>query len=219
VVSFGLDASSDSHLGLLSREGETWLARGATPLLPLRSLKIAGLHNAANALAAIALADAAGIPAAGILAALRSFPGLAHRCEWVAEHDGVSWINDSKGTNVGATLAALQGLEGPLVWLGGGQGKGQDFRALAEPLSGKARLAILFGTDAEAIERDLGERVKTLRVPDLGRAVAQARINAQPGDRVLLSPACASLDQFENYEERGHYFRELVLALARRAKR
>lgn len=213
VVSFGLDASSGHHYGLAQPDGATALARGATSLLALRELRIAGLHNAANALAAIALAEAAGIAEAGILAALRSFPGLAHRCEWVAEQNGVSWINDSKGTNVGATLAALQGLEGPLVWLGGGQGKGQDFRALAEPLSRKARLAIVFGADAEAIQRDLGGQVKTVRVADLAEAVAAAQSAAKPGDRVLLSPACASLDQFKNYEERGSRFRALVHAL------
>ncbi len=214
VVSFGLDAPGRGHYGLIQHDGEPWAARGDTPLFPLASLKIEGLHNAANALAAFALAEAAGLNEAGVFAALFSFPGLAHRCEWVADLDGVSWINDSKGTNVGATLAALQGLQGPLVWLAGGQGKGQDFTALRAPLAEKARIAILFGQDAGAIQKDLGGRVEVKRVDDLAAAVTAARAVARHGDRVLLSPACASLDQFKNYEERGARFRALVRELS-----
>lgn len=214
VISFGLEPSGKGHYGLIDHEGGRWAARGDTPLFPIGSLKIEGLHNVANALAAFALAEAAGINEAGIFKALFSFPGLAHRCEWVADVDGVSWINDSKGTNVGATLAALQGLQGPLVWLAGGQGKGQDFTALRAPLVDKARIAILFGEDAAAIEKALAGRVAVRRVDDLAAAVAAARQLAHHGDRVLLSPACASLDQFRNYEERGARFRELVRSLA-----
>ena len=233
IVSFGLDQPAPGHYGLIEQGGETWLAAppqgeaqagaqaGArqqasssrippSPLLPLSALKIQGLHNAANALAALALADAAGIAREGSLRALRQFKGLPHRCEWVAEVGGVTWINDSKGTNVGASLAALQGLSGPLVWLGGGQGKGQDFTALRGPLKDKARAAILFGTDAARIERDLGGALPVKRVPDLAAAVDEARKLAQAGDRVLLSPACASLDQFRNYEERGARFAALA---------
>ena len=213
VVSFGPDAPSKGHYGLIEHDGETWAARGETPLFPISSLKIEGLHNAANALAAFALAEAAGLNEAGMFKALFSFTGLAHRCEWVADLDGVSWINDSKGTNVGATMAALQGLQGPLVWIGGGQGKGQDFTALRAPLKAKARLAILFGQDAAAIEHDLAGQVPVQRVDDLAAAVLAARTAAQHGDRVLLSPACASLDQFKNYEQRGAVFRARVLEL------
>ncbi|MBA4285184.1 MAG: UDP-N-acetylmuramoyl-L-alanine--D-glutamate ligase [Xanthomonadaceae bacterium] len=211
-------AGQGSDEGAQSRQGrqgtaDLWAARGETPLFPIASLKIEGLHNAANALAAFALAEAAGLNEAGMFAALFSFPGLAHRCEWVADLDGVSWINDSKGTNVGATLAALQGLQGPLVWIGGGQGKGQDFSALRAPLKDKARIAILFGQDAAAIERDLAGQVAVQRVDDLAAAVLAARAAARHGDRVLLSPACASLDQFRNYEQRGAVFRARVLEL------
>lgn len=233
IVSFGLDAPAPGHYGLIEQGGEVWLAgppEGAaahagalqqssssrippSPLLPLGALRIQGLHNAANALAALALADAAGIPRQGSLRALGAFKGLPHRCEWVAETGGVTWINDSKGTNVGASLAALQGLSGPLVWLGGGQGKGQDFTALRGPLKDKARAAILFGADAARIERDLGGALPVKRVPDLDAAVQEAHQLAQAGDRVLLSPACASLDQFRNYEERGARFAALVRAL------
>jgi UDP-N-acetylmuramoylalanine--D-glutamate ligase len=210
VVSFGLDAPMKGHYGLVDADGRSWLACGDDKLLPLAALKIPGLHNVANALASLALADAAGIAREASLAALRRFQGLPHRCEWVAEGGGVVWINDSKGTNVGATLAALQGLAGPLVWLGGGQGKGQDFTALRAPLAAKARAAILFGEDADRIEQDLGRGLPIRRAADLAAAVALARQLAQEGDRVLLSPACASLDQFKNYEERGAVFRELV---------
>ncbi len=213
VVSFGPDAPGKGHYGLIQHDGETWAARGETPLFPIASLKIEGLHNAANALAAFALAEAAGLNEAGMFAALFSFPGLAHRCEWVADIDGVSWINDSKGTNVGATLAALQGLQGPLVWIAGGQGKGQDFSALRAPLKDKARIAILFGQDAALIERDLAGQVAVKRVDDLAAAVIAAKQAAQHGDRVLLSPACASLDQFKNYEQRGADFRARVLEM------
>ncbi len=229
IVSFGLDAPAPGHYGLIEQGGETWLA--APPqdepqagvgqqasssrippaaLLPLSALRIQGLHNAANALAALALADAAGIPREGSLRALRAFKGLPHRCEWIAEVGGVTWINDSKGTNVGASLAALQGFSGPLLWLGGGQGKGQDFTALRGPLKDKARAAIVFGEDAARIERDLGGALPVKRVPDLAAAVTEARKLAQAGDRVLLSPACASLDQFRNYEDRGAQFAALV---------
>lgn len=218
IVSFGLDEAGAGHYGLATREGERWLtapdpaSRESVPVLPVRDLRIQGLHNVANALAALALADAAGIERKASLAALAIFGGLPHRCEWVMEKDGVTWINDSKGTNVGATLAALQGLDGPLIWLGGGQGKGQDFSALRDPLQHKARAAIVFGQDAARLEQDLGRAVPLHRVADLKAAVALARELSKVGDRVLLSPACASLDQFRNYEQRGAVFRELVRA-------
>jgi UDP-N-acetylmuramoylalanine--D-glutamate ligase len=235
LVTFGLDAPAAGHYGLVEIDGRKWLAApgGVTadtktairsgdsaaaagesrPLLPLDALRIQGTHNAANALAALALADAVGMPRAASLRALREFAGLPHRCQWVGRFGGVDWINDSKGTNVGATLAALQGFDGPLVWIGGGQGKGQDFGALREPLRAKARGAIVYGEDAARLQQDLAGAVTLERVPDLAAAVARAQRLAQAGDRVLLSPACASLDQFRNYEERGRRFAELVCAL------
>jgi UDP-N-acetylmuramoylalanine--D-glutamate ligase len=223
VVSFGFDAPGEGHYGLVESEGAPWLARGGErepqPLLPLSSLRIHGRHNAANALAAFALAQAAGVPEVAIFQALCRFPGLPHRCQWVADVEGVAWINDSKGTNVGATLAALHGFDGPLVWIGGGQGKGQDFSALRAPLAAKARAAVVFGQDAPRLEQNLKGAVPLVRVPDLAAAVSAAHELAQRGDRVLLSPACASLDQFQNYEERGARFCEQVRALAARAAR
>jgi UDP-N-acetylmuramoylalanine--D-glutamate ligase len=217
-VSFGLDAplpgSEPPQYGLVKAGGEDWLACGAERLLKVSELRIHGLHNAANALAALALADAAGIPRGASLAVLREFRGLRHRCEWVAESGGVAWFNDSKGTNVGATLAALAGLPEPIVWLGGGQGKGQDFTPLAPVLAQKGRAAIVFGQDAALIERALAGALPVHREADLAASVRRAHGLARPGDRVLLSPACASLDQFASYEERGERFCTLVRELA-----
>lgn len=214
LVSFGLDAPEENDYGLREHDGELWLCAGASRLAPYSSLKIQGLHNAANALAALALADAAGIAREHSLRALTEFAGLPHRCAFVAETRGVVWLDDSKGTNVGATLAALQGLSGPIVWLGGGQGKGQDFSPLAEPLAQKGRAAVLFGQDAQAIEDAILGALPVYREADLQAAVLRAQSLAQAGDRVLLSPACASLDQFRNYVERGQRFAQAVKALA-----
>ncbi|HEU0198272.1 MAG TPA: UDP-N-acetylmuramoyl-L-alanine--D-glutamate ligase [Nevskiaceae bacterium] len=213
AVSFGLDAPRAGQYGLVGADGERWLARGEEPLLPLAALKIVGLHNAANALAALATAEAAGIDRVAALSALRAFKGLPHRCEWVAECRHVAWINDSKGTNVGATLAALAGLSRPLVWLGGGQGKGQDFSPLRGPLAAHGRAALLFGQDADQLEAVLAGALPIERVANLDAALARAAALAQPGDCVLLSPACASLDQFPNYKVRGQRFRDGVHAL------
>ena len=222
-VSFGLDAplagagaphGRDPQYGLVKVGGEDWLACGDERLLKVSELKIYGLHNAANALAALALADAAGIARAASLAVLREFKGLRHRCEWVAEVNGVQYFNDSKGTNVGATLAALAGLPEPIVWLGGGQGKGQDFAPLKPVLAQKAHAAILFGQDAAQIERALTDALPIYREQTLEASVRRARTVARRGDRVLLSPACASLDQFRDYEERGEKFCAYVRGLA-----
>jgi UDP-N-acetylmuramoylalanine--D-glutamate ligase len=212
-VSFGLDAPLAGQYGLVKAGGEDWLAFGTERLLKVSELKIYGLHNAANALAALALADAAGIPRAASLAVLREFQGLRHRCERVAEVNGVAYFNDSKGTNVGATLASLAGLPEPIVWLGGGQGKGQDFAPLKPVLAQKAHAAILFGQDAALIERALSGALPVYREADLAASVKRAHAVARRGDRVLLSPACASLDQFRNYEERGETFCALVRGL------
>jgi UDP-N-acetylmuramoylalanine--D-glutamate ligase len=214
VISFGLDAPMAGEYGLVKKDGEDWLAVGQERLLPVRELKIYGLHNAANALASLALADAVGIPRPASLALLREFSGLRHRCEWVADVGGVTYFNDSKGTNVGATLASVSGMPGPLVWLGGGQAKNQDFSPLRTPLAQKGRAAILFGQDAGLIETVLADALPVYREPDLAASVRRAHKVAQPGDQVLLSPACASLDQFQNYEERGDQFCAQVRELA-----
>lgn len=169
-------------------------------------LRIQGLHNVGNALAALALANAVGIPDSASFRSLMEFPGLPHRCEFVARRNDITWLNDSKGTNVGSTLAALNGLDAPIVWLGGGQGKGQDFKPLAKPLAEKGRAALLFGQDAQAIEDAIFGALPVYREADMTSALRRAKSLAQSGDRVLLSPACASLDQFRNYVERGERF-------------
>lgn len=210
VVSFGLGApGGDPEYGLVEHLGERWLA-GPAPVMPLGALRIQGLHNATNALAALALADAVGIARDASRNALAAFRGLPHRCEFVAQRHGVTWLNDSKGTNVGSTLAALQGLDAPIVWLGGGQGKGQDFGPLARPLAEKGRAALLFGQDAQAIENAILGALPVYREADMNAALQRARSIARAGDRVLLSPACASLDQFRNYVERGERFASWV---------
>jgi UDP-N-acetylmuramoylalanine--D-glutamate ligase len=202
TVSFGLQPGSGTDYGL---DGD-WLCRGSERLVRMGELRIYGLHNVANALAALALAEAAGVPRAASLQALRSFGGLPHRCEFVAEQQGVRYFNDSKGTNVGSTLAAVNGLPAPIIWLGGGQGKGQQFTALREALARKGRAAVLFGQDAALIERDILGALPVYREPDMSAALRRARSLARPGDQVLLSPACASFDQFRNYEDRGAHF-------------
>ncbi|NGY05797.1 UDP-N-acetylmuramoyl-L-alanine--D-glutamate ligase [Solimonas terrae] len=214
AISFGLDAPEAEQYGLRALPDGPALARGDAGVLPLAELKIFGLHNAANALAALALADAVGIARAASVAALRSFGGLPHRCEFVARVAGVDYFNDSKGTNVGSTLAALNGLPAPIVWLGGGQGKGQSFVDLRDALARKGRAAVLFGEDAAVIERDVHGALPIWCEADMGGALRRARSLAEPGDRVLLSPACASFDQFKSYVDRGEQFRAAVRELA-----
>ncbi|MGH8379175.1 MAG: UDP-N-acetylmuramoyl-L-alanine--D-glutamate ligase [Gammaproteobacteria bacterium] len=213
-VSFGLDAPGSRDYGIVVHNRQRWLARGDEKLLPAEALRIRGDHNLANALAALALGEAAGLPTAAMLAGLREFPGLPHRMEHIADVNGVSWYDDSKGTNVGATLAAASGLKGPLVLIAGGDGKGQDFTPLAQALGGKTRAAILLGKDAAAMETAIAARVPVMRVKDMDAAVQTAARLAQPGDLVLLSPACSSLDMFENFEHRGRVFAQAVRRLA-----
>jgi UDP-N-acetylmuramoylalanine--D-glutamate ligase len=221
-VSFGLNAPERAEdFGLLRIDGELWLAQGTTPLLALKELPLAGLHNAANALAALALARALDLPYAPLLAALREFKGLPHRVERVAEIGGVAYYNDSKGTNVGATVAALAGFAelaargARVVLIAGGEGKGQNFAPLAGPVSRYARAVVLIGRDAELIAAALGASgVPLERAASMEQAVAQARAQAHAGDAVLLSPACASFDMFRNYPHRGEVFAACVRSLA-----
>lgn len=193
------------------------LCVGGTPWLSAGQLKLVGRHNQANVLAAFAMGMAGGLPRDAMVAAACAFPGLPHRCQWVVERDGVRWINDSKGTNVGATLAALEGLEPKVVLLAGGQAKGGDFRPWREPLMSKGRAVLLFGQDAAQIASDLAgldQHIVMRDVGELAQAVAEADDLARPGDSVLLSPGCASFDQFSGYVERGERFTELARELA-----
>lgn len=217
TVWFGADrASGDEDFGLQCEGGKTWLTRGQELLLDSSRMKLAGRHNAMNALAALALGRAIGCPLAPMVDALARFAGLPHRMELVARRrDGVCYYNDSKGTNVGATVAALEGLDRPAVLIAGGDGKGQDFSPLREPLSRHGRAVVLIGRDAPQIADALtGLDIPVQRSETLQLAVREADGLAQPGDAVLLSPACASLDMFRNYADRGRQFVDAVLQLA-----
>ena len=217
IVTFGLDLSpGEQDFGLVEREGEPWLAQGRHALMAMGELPLAGRHNAANALAAIALATAVGLPAEPMVRALRRFRGLPHRVERVAEFGGVAFYDDSKGTNVGATLAALQGLSRKVALIAGGEGKGQDFAPLKAAAEEHARAVVLIGRDALLIEAALrGVTTPILHAADMGSAVRMAFAASRPGDAVLLSPACASFDMFRNYAHRAEVFVAAVRALAR----
>ncbi|KPK56069.1 MAG: UDP-N-acetylmuramoylalanine--D-glutamate ligase [Thiotrichales bacterium SG8_50] len=215
VLRFSLTSAEGDTYGVHTVNGRTWLCQGGSDILPVDELRIAGLHNVANALAALALGDAAGLEREATLQTLRSFPGLPHRSQWVADIDGVAWYDDSKGTNVGATLAALQGIPGDkVVLIAGGLGKGADFTPLRAPLLQRGRALVLIGQDAAAIAAAVADAVPVLTATTMEEAVAEARRLAMPGDCVLLSPACASFDMFRNYEHRGEVFCQAVRGLA-----
>jgi len=224
IVTFGLNTPREAtDFGLLKVFDEYWLARGMTPFMAARELQIAGFHNAANALAALALTSSIGCRCTQTLPVLKTFTGLAHRMERVASIDGVTFYDDSKGTNVGAASAALEGFArgleatgGKVVLIAGGDGKQQDFRPLRTAIVGTARAVVLIGRDAVRIEGALaGSGVAIERSGTMREAVDAAFRAARPGDVVLLSPACASFDMFENYKHRGRVFRTAVEELER----
>jgi UDP-N-acetylmuramoylalanine--D-glutamate ligase len=206
-------AGAPADFTLIVDGGRRLLARSGEALLDTARMKISGLHNAANALAALALGEAAGLPYPAMLAALESFPGLPHRSAWVADVDGVRYVDDSKGTNVGATIAAVAGCTRPVVLIAGGDGKGQDFAPLAAALRGKLRHAVLIGRDGPALARVLAGVCGCESAASMPEAVRAAAASARAGDVVLLSPACASLDMYKSYVERGEVFAAAVRAL------
>ncbi|MFZ4789916.1 MAG: UDP-N-acetylmuramoyl-L-alanine--D-glutamate ligase [Candidatus Competibacteraceae bacterium] len=210
VRRFTLAEPAAGEFGLRRADGETWLAYGRERWIAAAELKISGDHNWANALAALAMGQALGWQREGMRVALREFTGLAHRTALVLDRDGVRWFDDSKGTNVGATVAAVRGLPGQIVLIAGGDGKNQDFTPLRAALAGKARAVVLIGRDAPLIAAALGDSVPLHPAANLDRAVTVAAELAQPGDSVLLSPACASFDMFSGYEERGAMFAAAV---------
>jgi UDP-N-acetylmuramoylalanine--D-glutamate ligase len=218
-VGFGLRApAGEAEFGLLERGDGTWLARGAIPLLPVGEVRIKGRHNLANALAAVAMGEACGLVLPAMLEALRTFRGLAHRTVLIAERNGVRWFDDSKGTNPGATVAALTGLIDPgrsarAVLIAGGDCKGADFQGLAATVARTARAVVLIGRDAPMIERAIAGLVAVEHAADMDAAVRLAARLAHPGDSVLLSPGCASFDMFDNYEHRGRAFAAAVQGL------
>lgn len=214
VVGFSVQTDPGAEYCAVRERSDIALVRRGRRLVAMGELRITGLHNAANALAALALGETLGLAEGACLEALRGFRGLPHRSQWVADRAGVRWVDDSKGTNVGATIAAVAGMSGPLVLIGGGDGKGQDFEPLADAFRGKVRHAILIGRDARRLAGALAGACPIEFAPDLDDAVARAARIAQPGDTVLLSPACASLDMFRDYAERGDVFAAAVQRLA-----
>jgi len=219
VISYGSDEPSSQNAWGLRRDAsnQLCLARGDAFILPVDEISMKGRHNWMNALATCALAELLAIPMDVCVSVLKRFSGLPHRCQKIRTLDDVVWINDSKGTNVGATESAIAGLgpstQGKLVLIAGGQGKGGDFQALRQPISGHVRALVLIGEDARLLDEALGDVVQVYHAASLDDAVKQAKSCAEPGDAVLLSPACASFDMFDSFNHRGEVFTALVEAL------
>jgi UDP-N-acetylmuramoylalanine--D-glutamate ligase len=217
-ISFCMQAPQPDQYGICDIDGVQWLCRGEQLLLQTSEIPAAGKHNQANALAALALGEAVGLPMDAMLLAIRNFRGLAHRTWFVAEIDHVRWYNDSKGTNVGASIAALEGLDmadgSRSILIAGGDCKGADFSPLAALLPAYVRALVLIGRDASHIDEAVDGAVSSVSAVDMNDAVRLAAGLAHPGDRVLLSPACASFDMYENYMQRGEAFMEAVGRLA-----
>ncbi|MCU4589224.1 UDP-N-acetylmuramoyl-L-alanine--D-glutamate ligase [Acinetobacter ursingii] len=214
MQSFGLNAPDLNQYGILREDnGTLWLARGRERLIKSSELYIQGTHNVANALACLALGEAIGLPRDSMLESLKQFKGLEHRCEYVKTVHGVRYYNDSKGTNVGATLAAIDGLgvaiepqQGKVVVILGGQGKGQDFSLLKASVAKYVKAAILIGEDAPILQTALQGSTELIQAQSLKQAVELAQAKTTEHDVVLLSPACASFDMFTGYPDRGHQF-------------
>ncbi|MGH8186219.1 MAG: UDP-N-acetylmuramoyl-L-alanine--D-glutamate ligase, partial [Steroidobacteraceae bacterium] len=213
VLGFSVMADSSADYYAVPQGDDVALMHRRERLLMMSELKIAGMHNVANALGALAMCDALRLPFEPCVRVLREFAGLPHRSQWVADIAGVRYVNDSKGTNVGATLAAVAGMPGSLVLIAGGQGKGQDFAPLAAALRTKVRHAVLIGQDARLLEAALRGSVSTELARDMDDAVQRAARAAHAGETVLLSPACASLDMFRDYGHRGDVFAAAVRRL------
>lgn len=213
--SYGLDEGDINEFGLIENRGVSYLAFNQKVLMPINEVKLSGRHNLSNALAALAIGHAAGFAMPAMLQTLRDFSGLPHRCQWVSNLAGVSYYNDSKGTNVGACKAALLGLgkANNVILIAGGQGKDGKFSELKDALMQHGKLLIVFGEDADLIAKALDQIVATKKVASLEEAVGLASEQAASGDIVLLSPACASFDMFENFEKRGEAFIDAVEAL------
>ena len=203
----------DTGFGVIEYRGAPWVARGSQPMMPVAEIRMAGRHNVSNALAALALGSAAGLEQQAMVATLAEFQGLPHRMQPVAECDGVHWFNDSKGTNVGATLAAIGSVEGRVVLIAGGDAKGGDLTPLRHAMQRHGRAAVLIGRDAPRLEQVLQGVVPLVMASDMTQAVQLAGDLARAGDSVVLSPACASTDMFRNFEERGEVFSQAVRAL------
>lgn len=219
LVSYGLDSpKKDEDWGIRDLNGELYLAHGRENLMPISTARLKGTHNWLNMLAASALAHVAGISYNAICTALQEFSSLPHRCEFIRSLDGVDWIDDSKGTNIGATIAALNGLgstiKGQIVLIAGGQGKGADFKDLRDIVAKYVKSIVVIGVDAKLIKKSLEDISNIVEADTLEEAISIARTMAKHGDMVLLSPACASLDMFRDYNHRGEVFAEVVSNLS-----
>lgn len=207
VTGFTANKPAEKQFGICIENNQKFLCYENELLLPVSELKIKGQHNAVNALAALALGKEANIPLDGMLSVLKEFPGLPHRSQWVAEKNGVAWYNDSKATNVGAAIAAINGIQAnKIILIAGGQAKGQNFSPLKDVVKNKVKHLILLGEDAELLNTELSDYTDVSFVTDLSQAVSQAYKVATTGDAVLLSPACASFDMYSGYEQRGDMF-------------
>ncbi|RKZ94656.1 MAG: UDP-N-acetylmuramoyl-L-alanine--D-glutamate ligase [Gammaproteobacteria bacterium] len=214
-IGFTLSSPEDNNFGLINKNDQLWLAQGEQTLLAINDLKITGKHNVANALAALALGSAIGLPMPAMLTAIQSYRGLPHRCYLVAEYQGVRWLDDSKATNVGACLAAIEGIadSGNIILIAGGVAKDQSFSALTNALKAHVKAVVLLGQDAQLIADVIPDNVQQISASDMGDAVGKAQQIAHSGDNVLLSPACASFDMFTGYIERGEKFAQAVKEL------
>ena len=204
---------ADADFSISNRNGENWLMNKQAALIKQSELKVHGGHNLANILACLALGRALDLPMSALLEAALDFSGLPHRCEWVAEYNGVNWFNDSKGTNVGATLAALHGLSDKrknILLIAGGDGKGADFSPLGSAIEKHVKVTILIGMSANEIAGNVPDKESVFYATSLEAAVSTASRLAHPGDTVLLSPACASFDMFEDFADRGDVFKRCV---------
>lgn len=216
IVSFGLGKpENDAEYGIVAdRNGNEQLMKGSRKLLPIKDIPLVGQHNVSNVLAALALLEPLALPMPKVVAAIRNFSGLPHRMQLVAEKNGVRWVNDSKATNIGAAQAAIEGIQGELVLIAGGQGKGADFSSLLPALQTGVRAVVLFGEDADLMQACWSEQIECHRVVDLAAAVDKADVLTRDETKkqtVLLSPACASFDLFRSFEDRGERFMQLVL--------
>ncbi len=218
ISHFGLEIPNAGEWGVVQKNETSFLAFGNEALLDIKSLKVAGKHNIANALAALALGEAIGLPREAMLSALTTFPGLPHRCQWLRRVHGVDYYNDSKGTNVGASIVAIESLgeliKGKLILIAGGVDKGADFSIMAPVLETFVKLAVLIGRDAKNMAAAMKNSIEIVFANSLQEAVAIAAQNANEGDAVLLSPACASFDMFNDFTHRGRVFSETVEALS-----
>jgi UDP-N-acetylmuramoylalanine--D-glutamate ligase len=211
TLTFSIQEKADFWIG--NNHGKDYLMRNEKPLMAIADLPLEGRHNVANALAALALGTAVKLNQDAMCIALKRFKGLRHRMQRVADIEGVTWVNDSKATNIGACVAALQGYDRKIVLIAGGDAKGADMNELMPSVKEKAHCVILMGKDAGLIEQALNNCVPVFKATDMNEAVKLAAGIAKAGDTVLLSPACASLDQYINYQDRGDKFAEAVLRL------